>query len=382
MKANINRIVEAIRQNDIDGWLFFNFQHKDPIADKLLDIPINAVNTRYWFYIINKSGDAFKLVHSIESSILKHLPGKTYTYNSLESLKTNLKLFSGNRLAGQYSKNLPQISFLDYGTLLLLNNLNINIVSSEELVQSINLLDNTNIESHLVTSKILYSIVESTWDFIRHNKNIYEKEIENQIMENFSINNLTTNHPPIVAFGKNTGDPHYTPKGNGAKLKDNDVVQLDLWAKKIGKKEIYADISWIGIYSNSIKKKHKEVFSALIKARDTASNYIIKQINDNKPITGIEIDSIVRESIIKSGYEKGLMHRTGHSIDTNSHGWGVNLDSIEFPDTRKLCSGSCFSIEPGIYLSDFGMRTEINMYIFNNKAFISGPGPQKKLLTL
>jgi Xaa-Pro aminopeptidase len=183
-----------------------------------------------------------------------------------------------------------------------------------------------------------------------------------------------------VAAGANTGNPHYDVQGAGAILREGDVIQIDLWARDSGPGGIYADISWVGVYGTVPLPRFEKAFGDLVAAREGAWNFIRQELAAGRRPAGAEVDKKTREILIDLGYEGALRHRTGHGIDTEVHGSGVNMDSVEFPDSRPLLEGSCFSLEPGIYFPDFGMRTEIDVYIREGRPVISGQDRQFLLL--
>jgi Xaa-Pro aminopeptidase len=193
--------------------------------------------------------------------------------------------------------------------------------------------------------------------------------------------NLITDHPPIVAAGTHAGDPHYEVSGKGSPVLKEEIIQLDLWARESGQRAIYADISWVGFYGTEIPSPLMTIFQDLVDSRERALDYINENLTRGIRPTGADVDREVRKLLIDRGYEGAIKHRTGHGIDTECHGSGVNIDSIEFPDNRKLLDGACFSIEPGLYFNDYGFRTEIDVYIYQNHAYISGKERQFTLLT-
>ena len=315
---------------------------------------------------------------------MDHLPGEIYLYSSQAEQKTCLARFTGNKVAAQYSKDLAIISFIDHGTAENLKDLRVTLVSSATLIQRLeSTLDRKMIESHEAAGRHLYEIVSVVWDRIRtslHSGSLTEGGVQGWIMDEFAKRGLETDHPPIVGVGAHTADPHYAPEGDGAPLIENEVLQLDMWAKAPG--GIFADISWVGYLGDKVPPEVAEVFDTLVSARDGCVEYIGTQLSAKSPLQGRQVDARAREIIESRGYGKFLKHRTGHSIDTNCHGSGVNLDSIEFPDSRLLIEGSCFSIEPGIYTETFGLRTEIDVYIQKGKPVVSGGEPQTEVLSL
>ncbi len=200
------------------------------------------------------------------------------------------------------------------------------------------------------------------------------------ILDEFDSRGLEADHPPIVGAGSHSADPHYSPVSGGERLQKDHVLQLDLWAKQPD--GIYADISWVGFLGTKVPAQVQRAFDVLVAARDGCVDFINSKFAEHLPVKGGEVDAVARGIIEENGYGRYLRHRTGHSIDTESHGSGVNLDSVEFPDSRMLLEGSCFSVEPGVYMDTFGLRTEINVYISAGRAVVSGGKPQTRILTL
>ena len=191
-----------------------------------------------------------------------------------------------------------------------------------------------------------------------------------------------TDSPPIVGTGRHTNDPHFGVDGRGAALQKGDPVQFDLWAKETTPGAVYADISWVGVCAGSPAPLQQQLFEAVRDAREAAVSLLQRRLAAGTPVTGAEADAAAREVLIQRGFARGIRHRTGHSIGARVHGYGVNLDSVEFPDERVLAEGACFSIEPGIYLEEMGMRTEIDCIIHDGSLLITGTGRQSALLTL
>ncbi|MDC7125278.1 MAG: M24 family metallopeptidase [Spirochaetales bacterium] len=389
----INSIQKAILSEKLDGWLFFNFLHRDSLSDKILNLNTNTINSRPWYYLVPDNGEPVKLCHAVEPDSLTSLPGKLEYYSSREQLIAMLKKYSdqyGKNWGAQFSEELTTISTLDYGTALQLQKAGINLHSSENLIQRLyGLLDEEGMTLHEAAAKELYEIVEIIWERIStyfkeedKTNQLTEKKVQNWILEEITSRNMITEHLPIVACGKNSGNPHYAPEEHDNIIQQDSVIQFDLWAKFKTPRAIFADISWIGWTGSAPSQKAIDVFKTVTEARDGCVSFIADRLKNNKPVIGFEADKATREIIIKRGLEEGIKHRTGHGIDTDVHGSGVGLDSVEFPDKRLLLEGSCFSIEPGVYLSEFGMRTEIDAYIKDNKIVVSGPGPQEKILTI
>ncbi len=394
-------------QNAVSGWIFTNFHNRDSFTDDLLSIPHDIVSTRRWIYIVLTDGREIKIQHAIEPHALDNLPSsQTYAYSSQSELKSILSGISaeyGDRFSILADENISVISTVDAGFISLLSECGIKTVSAAPLVQRCKgLLSEEQIQSQERAGKILYKIVYDTWKLIcdRYTSAsaVTEYEIQQFIMKQFHENGLITDHPPIVAFGAHAGNPHYEPsETESATACEGDIIQLDLWAKETGTNAVYADISWVLFYGKEIPGNIASCWQKLTQARDSVCTRIHEEMARKNVsscseacITGALLDENVRHILIDAGLADGLKHRTGHGIDTECHGSGVNLDSVEFPDNRILLEGSSFSVEPGIYFDDFGLRTEIDVYIKNGAPVVSGRQcntcpleiPQMNILTI
>jgi Xaa-Pro dipeptidase len=387
----LKRIQKAILEEDLEGWLFYIFHHRDKLACSMLDIPESKANTRPWIYFIPAKGGAIKIVHAIEACGLEHLPGETAEYSSQKELLMLLgKLASRKNIAVQSSESLSAISFLDHGTALVLEKAGFVLHSSAPLVQRFfSTLDEKALESHTRSCEILLKIVKKAWSEISKafaaKRPVYEGEIRDLMLAELKKKKLVTDHPPIVAAGTSSARPHYEPRGKGKKIAAGKIVQFDIWAKEKQEDAVYADISWIGFTARSadeVPPVIRVMFTDLILVRDSIVNFIGSAVSSGKSISGEDADKHARTRLTELGLGELIKHRTGHSIDREVHGSGVNLDSVEFPDTRKFIEGCCFSVEPGIYSSEYGMRTEIDVYIKKKAAHVTGSEIQTDLLLL
>ncbi len=388
---NLQAIQNALQtQTAMHGWVFTNFSHRDSLTDSLLSLNADTISSRRWVYIIPTSGNPVKIVHAIERSILEDLPGDTIVYSGRKELISILKQYSSSTFACLVDKDISVISTVDAGFIQSLQECDINVVSASQLIQiTKGLLTPKGIESHERAATLLYKIVLETWEFIsfkfKANLEVSEYDVLQFILNKFATYSLVYHHEPIVAFGKNAGDPHYSvPISNSAIAKKGDIIQLDIFAKEkaaldengnISKEgAIYADISWVGVYDTTVPQDYKETFETLCSARDIVYTILHDKACENRlfDVTGFELDAAVRDILISAGFQNDIKHRTGHGIDTACHGSGVNLDSVEFPDKRTMLNGSCFSVEPGLYFDSYGMRTEIDIYIENGMPRISG----------
>jgi Xaa-Pro aminopeptidase len=386
--SKIAEIQKAVREEGLDGWLFCNFRHRDRLADEILLRPASLTNSRYWFYAVPAAGEGgtfqepLALVHAIEADHLEGLPGTVQTYVSRADLLQALAPLSGKRWAVHVSEHISAVSFLEAGMYTSLAGAGLVLVSAEGLIQRLKgLLDAEGVASHERAAGALYGIVETVWDFVRSSygggKTVYEGDLRQIMEDEFVRLGLVRDHPPLAAAGVHSANPHYDFSGSGAPLREGDVVQLDLWAKESSPAAIYADISWAGVYGKAAAPEAEKTFADLAAVREQTITFIEEALAANKPLSGAEVDARCRSLLNAAGYGGAVKHRTGHGIDTEVHGSGVNIDSVEFADSRLLLEGSCFSLEPGIYLDRWGFRTEIDVYIAGGKPRISGPGAEK-----
>lgn len=383
---DLQQIQDAIRQERLDGWLFSNYKHRDSLSDDILSLPSGLSNSRPWMYAVPANGNPLRIVHVIESDHLDTLPGEKTLYMSRNEFFDALRPMSGKRWGVHFSGDIPAISMMDAGTASSLEKAGLTLVSAAALIQRFkSLLDENAVLSHEKAAAGLYEIVEEVWKTVQSayydKKTLYEGSLRQAMLDGMEKRDFITNHPPIVGTGKNTGNPHYDFEGKGSLIQEGDLIQFDLWAKEKTPGAIYADISWMGFFGKKVPDDIENTFKHLISARDATFAFIQSELDAGRIPSGAMVDTCCRKTLIAYGYEKALKHRTGHGIDTECHGFGVNIDSVEFPDSRLLLDGSCFSLEPGLYFSEYGMRTEIDVYISQGKAVISGKEIQCSILT-
>jgi Xaa-Pro aminopeptidase len=378
---------KAIRDEYLDGWLFYNFHHRDTLSDAILGLPTDSTNSRIWVCAVSTSAEPLKIVHAIETSILDKVPGMTIVYQSREEFIAALKGLAGGRWGVHVSDTLPAISFLDAGLAHTFEAAGLGLCSAAGLVQRFKgLLDTEGIASHERAARHLYDMVALAWERVRVayalHQPLCEGDIRGLFLDEMHRRGLICDHSPIVGAGVNSGNPHYDFSGAGTTFVQGDVIQFDLWAKEATPDAIYADISWVGIFARDVPPRVAQAFTDLVSAREGAYRFIAECFSaEKRALSGADVDRKTRELLISMGYASALKHRTGHGIDTEVHGSGVNMDSVEFPDSRPLLEGSCFSLEPGLYFADFGLRTEIDVYIENGKPVVSGKDRQFNILT-
>jgi Xaa-Pro dipeptidase len=378
----IQAIQAELRANRIDGWLFYDHHHRDPIAARILGLNEKEMVTRRWFYFIPARGEPRKLVHRVESDKLDSLPGKKQVYSGWEELHKNLpKLLSGAKtIAMQYSplNNIPYIGLVDAGTVDLIRKHKKKIVSSADLVQKFEASwTPQQLEMHLAAGKIIDQIVHEAFrhaaGFVRDGKPITEYELQRWILAQFSAQGIVADDPPIVAVQPNNGNPHYEPKESSSRpIRAGDLLLLDVWGKLNQPASVFYDITWMGYLGPRVPDSYAKIFRIVRQARDRAVEFIEESVSAGKKICGWEVDRVARETIRKAGYAKFFVHRTGHSIGQDIHGNGANMDSLETRDDRRVAPQTCFSIEPGIYLPEFGIRSEVDVYVSERTARVTG----------
>jgi Xaa-Pro dipeptidase len=378
---NLPAIQAALRERNIDAWLFYDHHRRDPIAYRVLGLPDSLMVTRRWFYLVPAEGDPVKLVHKIEAGHLDTLPGTKLSYAGWQELFDQVKalLAPYRDIAMQYSPNnlVFTISLVDAGTVDLVRGLGKNVVSSGDLVALFEAtLTDEQIQSHFAARDSIDRILMAAFQQIgsrARNGGTTEHAIQQWFMEAFERENLLTDDPPIVAVNANSGNPHYEPHAaDSAPMREGDFVLLDVWGKKKSPGAVYYDITWTGFLGKAPSDKQREVFQIVRDARDVGVKTVENAVAAGRPIAGWEVDRAVRNHIKDKGYGQYFFHRTGHSIATEIHSNGANMDDLEIHDERRILPNSCFSIEPGIYLPEFGVRSEVDMLVRPNSAEVTG----------
>ncbi len=378
---DLSAIQAALRERNIDAWLFYDHHHRDPIAYRVLGLPPAQMVTRRWFYLVPAEGEPLKLVHKIEPGHLDTLPGSKRQYSGWQELFEQLKVILEpyGDIAMQYSPNnlVFTISLVDGGTIDLVRGFGKNVVSSCDLVALFEAtLTDDQIKSHFAARDAIDPITTAAFREIgqrARNGGTSEHEIQQWILEAFRRESLVADDLPVVAVNANSGNPHYSPEaGHSKPIRQGDFVLLDIWAKKNTPGAVYYDITWTGFVGRAPSDRMLEVFKTVREARDVGVNTVKAGVSSGKPIAGWEVDRAVRDYIRNAGFEQHFIHRTGHSIATDVHANGANMDDLEIHDERRILPNSLFSVEPGIYLPEFGVRSEVNMLVRPQGAEVTG----------
>jgi Xaa-Pro dipeptidase len=377
----LKAIQESLREAQLDAWLFYDHHHRDPIAYRILKLPLTLC-TRRWYYMIPASGEPEKLVHRIERASLAALPGRERVYASWRTQHEGLgaMLAGKKRVAMDYSplNEIPYVGLVDAGTVELARSFDVEVVSSAELVQLFEARwTDEQLSLHCEAGTLVHATVREAFATIaaaaRAGKMLDEYQLQREIVRIYEEKGLESEEPPIVAVNAHSGNPHYVPTQREAlSIRRGDFVLLDVWAKRRVPGAVYFDITWTGFVGEEVPPRYCEIFEIVREARDTGVQLARTAKRSGRAVYGYEVDDAVRAVIARHGYGDFFVHRTGHSIGEDVHGNGANMDNFETHDARALIPGTCFSIEPGIYLEEFGVRSEVNVYVDAGDARVTG----------
>jgi Xaa-Pro dipeptidase len=377
----IDEIQAELRSRHIPAWLFYDHHHRDAISYRILNLPESLMVSRRWFYLVPAEGEPIKLVHRIEPHHLDSLPGKEQVYAAWSELVDTLrKTLSGlTSVAMQFSPNnmIFTVSTADAGTVDLIRSFGVEVISSANLVARFEATwTEEQIRSHFTAGRSIDKIMTEVFPEIGRrvrNGSTNEFEIQQWLVEAFRREGLIADGPPIVAVNQNSSDPHYAPTADrNLRIREGDFVLLDVWGKKDIPSSVYYDISWVGFVGRSIPGRVREIFDIVRCSRDAGIEKVKTAISHGAILAGWEVDKAARDVLETAGYAKYLNNRVGHSIGTEVHGNGANMDNFESRDEREILPNTCFSIEPGIYLPEFGLRSEVNMLVRRGSAEVTG----------
>ncbi len=386
MPADVPAIQAALRAASLDGWLLYDFQGVNPIARTLAGLGGTAkMTTRRWYYMVPATGTPRKLVHRIESHVLDGMPGETRTYAGHESLDAGLAaLLDGcRRVAMEYSPRcaIPYLSRVDAGTVEQVRGAGVEIVTSGDLVQQFMAgWSEAQAETHRRAAAALYRVKDRAFEALRRvsaGEPLDEYALQQLMVGWFEEEGLVSDAAPVVAAMENAGDPHYQPtEGSSRPIRPDELVLLDLWGKTREEGAVYADISWVGYTGSAVPAPMAQAFDAVVSARDAAVALVEARVIAGEPVRGCEVDRAARTVLEQAGYGDAIMHRTGHSLGETVHGQGVHMDDYETRDERRLLPGTGFTVEPGVYFKQFGMRSEINVLVGDGHIEVTGPRQQ------
>jgi len=390
---DLNAVQSALGNLGIDGWLLYDFRGLNVLARRVLGLPTDAMLSRRWFYFVPARGEPRKLVHRIEPHALDLVPGTRQVYLRWQELEAGVAalLAGSRRVAMEYvPRNAnPYVSRVDAGTIELVRANGVEVVPSGDLVQLFEATwDDEQWAMHLEAARHTRSAYDAAFTFIvdrvRRDGHVCETEVQKRIVEHFDAHGLTADHPPIVAVGPHSGDPHYEPSAteNGV-IREGDFVLVDLWAKLNKPRAVYSDLTWTCFVGREVPARHREIFQVVARARDAAIACVRSAFAARRPLRGWEVDRAARAVIDTAGYGEYFCHRTGHSIGQETHGNGANMDDLETREERRVLPRTCFSVEPGIYMPEFGVRSEVNVFVdAENQVHVTGGEPQTEIVAL
>ncbi len=388
MTMDLQEVQAQLKARQLDGWLLYDFQGLNPIARKLLGLQ-DAMLTRRWFGWIPSQGPMTLLCHRIERQGFEHLPASSVLFSSWEEMQAGLeRLLQGSRrVAMEYSPQcfIPYVSRVDAGTLELVRSLGKTVVSSADLVQYFEARwSREQLQTHLQASRLLMEVLFETLDQVREatrsRSHLTEYALQQNMCQRYRERGLESSSPPIVAVNRNSGNPHYEPSSeDSAPIRAGDLLLIDFWAKLSRPHAVYADYTWVAFLGESVPERILRVWEVVREARDRTLEFVRSKTGRQTAVRGWEVDGVARQVISQAGFGEYFIHRTGHSIGESDHGNGANMDGLETRDERLLIPRTCFSIEPGIYLPDFGIRSELNVYLGEEDLLVTGDPIQQEI---
>ena len=391
---DLERIQSEVQGRGLDGWLFYDLHNRDLMSLRILGLDEENQASRRWFYWVPAGGEPVKLAHRVEPGQLDRLPGRKRMYLAWTELHQSLQEIlgePGKRIAMQYSPlaAIPSISVVDAGTVDLIRSFGHEVVSSADLIQIFEAtIDEEGYRTHAEAGKIIQGIKDEAFAEIeaalKDGRELSEYDLQQFIVRRFGEEGLEHDHDPIVGVNEHQANPHFFPtKENARVIAKGDMLLIDLWAKLRRPGAIYYDVTWCGYAGQDPPAKYVEIFEVARDARNRAVAFIREKFAQGEVCYGYEVDDACREVIQHAGYGPQFVHRTGHSIGQSCHGNGVNIDNLETRDVRAVSPGTCFSIEPGIYLEgEMAVRTEIDVFVkATGEVVVVGP-QQDRLITM
>jgi Xaa-Pro dipeptidase len=391
---DLDGIQQALLADQLDGWLFYDFRKSNPIAYQVLGLAEEAMYTRRWFYFIPAVGTPTAIVSAVEAHVLGVLPGEHLVFRTWQEMHSHLRalLDPGTRVAMEYSllNAIPYVSRVDAGAVELVRSCGTEVVSSANIAQrfmaqlnQVQLAGHREAGRRLMAAKNL--LFAEMGEELRHDAELNEYRVQQRFAELLKQHGVEADEPPLIAVNANASNPHYSPSSaQYSPLRRGDLVLFDFWGHLPERGAIYADYTWMAFAGTEeeIPDPQRNVFEVVRRARDTGITFIRERLAAGKTVQGREADDATRAVIAEAGYADYFVHRTGHNIGTEEHGSGANVDNYETQDERLLLPYTCCSIEPGIYLPDFGVRSEIDLLILETDAEVTGGAVQERIVPL
>ena len=392
MPLPVAAVQRALEEDGLDGWLLYDFNGSNPIAARLSGLAASGkMTTRRWYYLVPAKGEPRGLVHAIERHNLDHLPGQKRPYAGREELASGLReLLRGvGRVAMEYSPRnaIPYVSRVDAGTVEAVRETGAEVQSSGDLVQRFEAVwSDEALTTHQRASDSLYRIKDRAFDLVRARlaagEALTELDVQLAMLTWFEEEGLISDSTPAVSAQENAGNPHYHPSRDAYRaIRPGELLLLDLWGKLRTPGAVFADITWMGFTGPRVPDEYARAFAAVRDGRDAAIEFVQSAVRAGREVRGFEVDRVCRQVVERAGFGPQFIHRTGHSLGETVHGNGVHMDDYETHDDRRLLPGTGFTIEPGVYTDRYGLRTEINMFVSERDARVTGPA-QTEIVTL
>lgn len=387
-------IQQALSQEGLDGWLFYDFRQSNPLAYQILGVSQQMFYSRRWFYFVPVQGTPTALVSAVEAHVLQNLPGSRLVFGTWQQMREHLGslLTPNTRLAMEYSpmNAIPYIARVDAGTVELVRSFGVEVVSSANIAQRfIAQLSEAQMESHREAGRRLISakdlLLQQLGADLRNGVPLDEYSVQQRFTALVQEQGLVQDGGPLVAVNGNASNPHYAPDVlTNSPIQRGDLLLLDFWAHLPTPEAIFADYTWMCFAGTKeeIPARLREIFEVVRRARDAGVDFIRQRLASGAGVQGCQVDDVVRQVIAQAGYGQFFVHRTGHSIGTVEHGNGANLDNFETLDERQLLPSTCCSVEPGIYLPASGVRSEINLLIHERDVEVTGVPAQTEIVPL
>jgi Xaa-Pro aminopeptidase len=365
----LGEVQEGLREAALDGWLLFDFRGANPYVRRLAGVPDGGILTRRWFVYVPAKGEPHVTVHAIECGSFPAVDLPVRSYGTRTELVEAVEeaLGDARRVAMEYSPdgNIPYVSRVDAGTIDLVRGLGVEVVSSADLLQLFLQWSNRQLVEHRRAAQALTEVKDTALKLAReHTTNatpLTEWELQQHMCGVLDRIGMIYEHAPIVAFGVTSRDPHYTPPVKGSRPLDTGPILLDLFCRVDAACAPYADITWMA-HLGEPSTSFLETFNRVREARDAGVELIRRRRAEGEDVRGHEVDAAARSVLVAAGLEPYLLHRTGHSLGTDHvHGDAANFDGVETLDERLILPRLGFTVEPGVYRDDFGVRSEINV---------------------
>jgi Xaa-Pro dipeptidase len=380
----------ALREQGMDAWLFYDHHGRDPLAYRVLGMPPAVHVTRRWYYLVPAHGAPRKLVHRIEAGRLDALPGERRMYASWQELERELEamLAGQTKIAMQYSPRnaIMYVSMVDAGTVELLRAMGKDVVSSADLIAQFEAtLSDRQVASHYAAQRSIDGILPEAWQWLRREldagRAVTEFTMQTWLVASLEREQLVWVNRPNVSVNENSADSHYDPHEQTARtIRDGDFLLVDIWGREQDVPDsVFYDVTWTGTVGRAASEREQAVFAAVKAGRDAAIAMVTAAFAAGRPVAGWEPDRAARQVIADAGFGAAFTHRTGHNIAVEIHGPGAHLDDLETHDERRILPRTCFSVEPGVYLDTFGIRSEVNMLTTEREAVVTGRMQQELL---